>query len=158
MNILLINNRVVPYNISNDELSLKIIAMQGNRHMYNNQVSGYIYGNTGSSESTVSLGTFSTNEFGTANFRYPTSSIANRTINTARLWASGYFGSIEINSSVVRANFILRDLLSSGVLDAGSCPTPPANRTDFNVYDGGTCGALPANRTTFTIYSHGTCP
>ena len=137
MYIVLINRRIMPYNLINDELNLKISVIDKGRMSVNTTISGNIYGNIGYDGEVVDLGTFYTNEYGVSNFLYPTNDIPDRSINTATFWASGYYRSSIINSSKVRCNFIQRQPIDDYIIDAGTCDDVSiiGNRDDYTLYD-----------------------
>jgi len=138
MHIVLINKRVMPYNLLNDELSFKISVINNRRMTVNTIVSGNIYGNIGSDGEVIDLGVFETNEFGVAKFLYPTNDIPDRYINTANFWASGYYKDKVLNSSKARCNFIHRQPEDDYIIDAGTCDDISiiGDRADYRIYDG----------------------
>lgn len=134
---MLVNQSILPYNLDNDIISLKVTFMLNNRMSFKSNIAGSIYGNIGSGGSAVQLSSFTTNDYGVAEVRIPTSSIANKDINTCRLWATGSYNGSPINSVIVRANFIYHTLLEQAIVTAGACSYFPSDRSSYILYDGG---------------------
>ncbi len=122
-NIILTNRSVLPYNIDNDTLKFKLIYRNDQQQNYTPDMSGYVYGNIGISGTTVNMGPFSTNKFGLFEVLYDTDLIPDRSINTAKFWASGWRDdwALPINSCIARADFLFIEPSSGIIITAGSC-------------------------------------
>lgn len=89
----------------------------------------------------IEIGTFITDEFGKATVTFDTNNIGDRSINTCKMWASGYHPTwnIDLNSNMARADFINKPGEIDGIqLDGGTCDNIEIlnSRITHEVYDG----------------------
>lgn len=136
-NFILVNQSILPYNLEQDYIRLKLTMLIGKRMAQKQGVTGTIYGNVAAGGGDTALTSFTTNEYGVAEILIATNSIPNRYINTCKLWAEGTYLGSPVNSSVARANFIYFPLVSDTLITAGSCSIFISDRTGFNVYTAG---------------------
>jgi len=94
------NKSILPYNIQDDIIKLKISLINGKNSFYTS-VSGDLYTNIDNRK----ISEFSTNDFGITNIELSPSLLSSVGINTCLIWASGKYNTTDIPSSRVRVNF-----------------------------------------------------
>lgn len=144
-----INQSVLPYNLINDVVNLKITLLKNNKLSYKAGVSGDIYTNiTG-----AKIADFTTNEYGVAFVSIPTQIMPNN-IDTALFWVNAEYNNKSIYSVKVRANFIFTDAYEYIIINAGTCGEFITDRDSYTIYDAG-CLTHTGTRTINRIINRG---
>jgi len=164
--VLLLNKRIIPYNLYNDTITLKVSLLKDNAKSYLASISGAIFSNVLTNEDTFDrIGSFITDEFGNAVFTYSTNNIPRKDINTSQFYATVDYNASTFSSTLVRVNFIkyspvdLPVELLDIILDAGTCEDPGSlDRSRYLTVDAGSCDGSVTNRDDFTIINREILP
>jgi len=150
------NKKSFPYNLSQDEVQIKVSILDRNSASYLEGVQLTLYSNITGVDAIVPYDTADllTNEFGVCHISYSTNLIEDKSIETALMWVTFEHPTGTINrSNKTRVNFIYDSAfdIELYIIDANTPAERLANSDLYENYDANTPAARSLNADDYLI-------